>query len=511
MALPREPRQKMINMMYLVLTAMLALNVSSEILNAFKTVNRSLEKTNETVEASTGTYIKSLEELAKKTETQERGTYWLAKAKEVRKLSDDVYNFIQNLKDTIFTEARGDYSKPEKRYKEDNLDIATRIMVDKGGGKKLYNMLQDYKTNVLAVDTAIKKEFDNSLQIDLSTPQTRSKSNLSWEVAYFRMVPVVAALTILSKFQNDVKTSENKIVAFCHKEVGKVEIVFDAYEPIIGQSSTYIMPGQEIEITAGIGAFSKAAQPTVIIGNKVVPLDADGVAKTKITGGGVGSNTIPIKITYFNQTTGKEETKEKKIEYTVGTSTAAVQLDKMNVLFIGVDNPITISGSGGGAESLQLSIEGGGGQLTKTGSSTYTVRVNQETDECWIRVRTSDGKVTPVRYRVRSIPNPTPMVGQRESGDFPAAEFKAQAGVRAILQNFFYETQFNVLSYRITGDGAGFDEGIIEVNNTGAAWNEARGIINRCRPGSYITIDEIRAIGPDSRTRKLTPLIYNLK
>jgi hypothetical protein len=103
------------------------------------------------------------------------------------------------------------------------------------------------------------------------------------------------------------------------------------------------------------------------------------------------------------------------------------------------------------------------------------------------------------------------MVGQRESGDVPAGEFKSQAGVRAFIPDFFYETQFNVISFRMIGDGSGFDEGIIEVNNTGAAWNEARTIINRCRPGSYILIDEIRAIGPDRRTRKLSPLIYNLK
>lgn len=509
MALPREPRQKMINMMYLVLTALLALNVSSEILNAFKTVNRSLEKTNATVDASTDTYLKSLADLSKKPETAERAKYWLEKANEVKRLSDQVYNYIQHLKDTIFTEAKGDYSKPDKRYREDNLDIATRIMVDKGGGKKLYNMLDSYKKNVLGVDTAISKEFANALQIDLSMPQTRSKSNYTWEAAYFRMVPVVAALTILSKFQNDVKTSENRIVAFCHKKVGEVEIVFDAYTPIIGQSSTFIMPGQDIEITAGIGAFSKAAQPTVVIGGKTIPLDAEGVAKTTIRGDAVGPKSVPVKITYFNQTTGKQETVEKKIEYTVSSSTAAVQLDKMNVLFIGVDNPITISGSGR-SEDIQLSISGGGGQLTKTGTATYNVRVNDVTDNCIISVRTSDGKVTPVRFRVRTIPDPSPMVGQRESGDFPAGEFKAQAGVRAVLKDFFYETQFNVLSFRITGDGAGFEE-IDEVNNSGAAWNEARRIIQKCRPGSYITIDEIRAIGPDNRTRKLTPLIYYLK
>ena len=510
MSLPREPRQKMINMMYLVLTAMLALNVSSEILNAFKTVNNSLETTNKTVNSSTDRIMVSLKDKTTKPETAERANYWYPKAETVQKLSTTVYDFIQDIKDRILIGADGDPKNPSKSYKEDNLDIATRLLVDKGDGKKLYDMLDNYKKNVLNVDSAIGKSFANSLQIDLSKPPTRNKGNKSWESIYFHMVPTVAALTILSKFQNDIKTSENKVITFCHEQVGKVELIFDAYSAIIGQSSTYVMPGQEIEITAGIGAFSKAAQPTIQIGGNNVALGEDGAAHTKISGGAVGLHSIPIKITYFNQTTGKQETVEKKIEYTVGTSTAAVQLDKMNVLFIGVDNPVTVSGSGGGAESLKVSISGGGGQLTGSRSN-FIARVNQETDDCIINVQTSDGKNTPVKFRVRSIPNPTPMVGQRESGDVPAGEFKSQAGVRAILQNFFYETQFNVLSFRIVGDGAGFDEGVEEVNNTGAAWNECRKIISKSKPGSFITIDEIRAIGPDNRTRKLTPLVYSLK
>jgi hypothetical protein len=103
------------------------------------------------------------------------------------------------------------------------------------------------------------------------------------------------------------------------------------------------------------------------------------------------------------------------------------------------------------------------------------------------------------------------MVGASESGDIPAAMFKSQAGVRAYVKNFFYETQFNVTSFRITGDATGFDDGIEEANNTGGAWNEARKIINKCRPGSFVTIEDIYAVGPDGRRRKLTPLIFNLK
>ncbi|HMR91671.1 MAG TPA: gliding motility protein GldM, partial [Chitinophagaceae bacterium] len=230
MALPREPRQKMINMMYLVLTALLALNVSSEILNAFKTVNNSLENTNSTVNKSTETIIASLEEKLNDQTTQAKAQIWLPKAQQAQALSRSIFDYIQNLKNTILKEAGGDPNNSEKKFKESDLDIATRIMVKKGEGQKLYNQLADYRKKILDIDPSIDSAFSVSLPITLDKPKGgQSKAANSWEGAYFHMVPTVAALTILSKFQNDVKTSENRVVQFCHNKVGEVAVRFDTY------------------------------------------------------------------------------------------------------------------------------------------------------------------------------------------------------------------------------------------------------------------------------------------
>src|SRR5690349_13162028 len=137
MALPREPRQKMINMMYLVLTALLALNVSSEILNAFKTVNRSLENTNTTVNLSTTSVMASLEQKTKDPVTATKAAIWYPKAQKAQDYSKDLFTYIQGLKDAILKEAGGDPNDPTKKFKEDNLDVATRIMVEKGKGQEL--------------------------------------------------------------------------------------------------------------------------------------------------------------------------------------------------------------------------------------------------------------------------------------------------------------------------------------------------------------------------------------
>lgn len=506
MALPREPRQKMINMMYLVLTALLALNVSAEILNAFKTVNRSLETTNTTVDNSTSTLLTSLKDKLGDPQTKERAAIWSPKADQVHQYAQSVYTYIQGLKDQILKSAGGDPNNPNKSFKEDNLDIATRLMVDKGEGKALYAKLDQFKKDILNVDPEIAKNFANSLQIDLSMPPTKNKGNNDWSSAYFRMVPTVAAMTILSKFQNDVKTSENKVVSFCHEQVGKVVVRFNAYEAIIGQNSKVLLPGQELEITAGLAAFNSEKKPEVYVNGSPVQVNEKGLAiwKNNVN----SSGKIPVVVKFTDQD-GQPQERKFDVEYTVGQSNAAVQLDKMNVLFIGVDNPVTVSGSGS-ADQLKASISGGGGSLAPNGSGHFIARVNSETDDCTISVTTPDGKTTPVRFRVRSIPDPSPRVGANESGKISASVFKSQAGVNAIVKNFFYETQFNVTGFRIVFDGAGFDEGIVEKVNTGAAWKECASFISRCRPGTFVTIDEIRAIGPDNRTRKLSPLVFEL-
>lgn len=511
MSLPKEPRQKMINMMYLVLTALLALNVSSEILNAFKTVNNSLQNTNNTVNQSTQTILASLVEKSNEGTTMLKAKEWLPKAKQVEAYSKDVYNFIQGLKDRIITEANGDPKDPSKKFKEDNLDIPTHVMVEKGEGKKLYQMLADYKKNVLDVDPLIKTEFEKTLQIDLTKPKTESKGNNTWEAAYFRMVPTVAALTILSKFQNDVRTSENKVIAFCHEQVGKVSVRFDKFAAIIGQSSNYVMPGQEIEVTAGVGAFSTQARPTILIGGKAVPLDADGAARIKIptSGIGVGEHSIPVNITYRDQD-GLEQTINKNIPYTIGQATASIGLEEMNVLYIGYDNKVSISASGAGDDKVQVTMTGGGGRIEKLGGGRYIAKVNSVTDDCKINV-TVDGKTVSQSFRVRTIPQPVGTVGGYTSGDnIPAGAFKAQTGVGAYIKDFPLNLKYAVTSFTITADNAEGD--IDEAPCTGNLWNpKAQSMIRNLAAGRTVTIDNIRATGPDGRSQKLPSLVYYIK
>lgn len=509
MALPREPRQKMINMMYLVLTALLALNVSSEILNAFKTVNKSLENTNSTVDKSTVTIMASLEQKTTDPATATKAQIWYPKAQQVQSQSKTMFTYIQNLKDEILKEAGGNPNDPEQKFKEDNLDIATRIMIEKGAGPKLLAALAKYKADVLNVDPELKKEFESTLPISLEKPVSKNKAGKTWEGAYFHMVPTVAALTILSKFQNDVKTSENRLVQACHNKVGEVAVRFDTYAAIVGQNSTYLMPGQELEITAGVGAFSTGAKPTVTIGGKAMQVGPEGTVTAKLPGGGIGNHTLPVVINYTDQE-GNPQTIKKNIEYKVGQANASIALDKMNVLYIGVDNPVTIAASGAGDDRINATISNGN-LIPAGGSGKYIARVNSVTDDCKITV-TVDGKVAGVsQFRVRTIPRPIAIVGSYESGaNVPAGAFKAQAGVGAGIKDFPFELQYKVSRFSISADT---DDGYIEdAPCTGNTWSpEAKRLLNNLKAGKTVMIDDIYATGPDGRSQKLPSLVYYIK
>ena len=510
MSLPREPRQKMINMMYLVLTALLALNVSAEILNAFKTVNKSLETTNKTVNHSTETIMKSLQDKMSDPANAERARKWYPKAEQVLQISKKAYDWIQGVKNDIIKQGGGD---PESHsFKADNLEIATHLMIEQKKGQELLKVLQEFKKSILKdVDPSIDSAFSSNLPLNFDIPKTESASNNTFELAYFHMVPTVAALTILSKFQNDIKTSENKIIQYCHNKVGEVQVVFDTYNAFANTDKSYIMPGEEMEITAAVGAFSKAALPQITIDGAPQALEADGAAHRKVRASeALGKHTVHVEIKYKDQE-GKDQIAKKEIEYTVGQSAASIALDKMNVLYIGVDNPITISTTGGGSERVQATMTGSGGSLINNGGGHFTAKPTQITDECWINV-TVDGKLAgKSKFRVRTIPTPIATVGGVMSNEnMTVGQFKAQSGVAAFSPNFPFDLKYTVTGFTLVTDN---DDGDLEeAVCQGPAWNEkAQKLINNLKSGRTISIENIRAVGPDGRSQKLPGLTYYIK
>ena len=506
MALPKEPRQKMINMMYLVLTAMLALNVSAEILNAFRTVNQSLANANEIIELKNQNLFGSFERKAADPKTAEKAKIWQAKALQAKGYADNLYTYIESLKTDLMVGAGQKQAGGE--YKEDNLEAPTRLLVEGNKGKDLYQKLEAYKANLFGIDNSIRDEFAKTLPMDLSTPKSTNEGNRTWEAAYFRMTPTIASITMLSKFQNDVRNSEAQVVDYCHRQIGSVELVYDEFQAFAGTNSQYLMPGQELVITAGVGAFSKSARPTVSIDGSGMALNPQGVAEYKTTVGGPGTYSKKVRISFIKPD-GTPGILEKDVQYTVGSPTgASVSADAVKVLYIGLDNPLTVTGGSAGAEKTQASITSG--TLKSVGGGKYIANVKTP-GKATINV-TVEGKTTPFEFRVKRVPDPVAMIGQSAGGRIATNALKAQQGVRADLRDFVFEgVKFDIISYVFYATGNGFQEGPRFTQNTGPYFNaEAKRYLEQCRPGSTVVIDEIKERGPGGDVRVLPTIAFNL-
>ena len=505
MALPKEPRQKMINLMYLVLTALLALNVSSEILNAFKVVDKSLQNSSSNLAAANTTLYASLTEKLADPKTAEKAKIWEPKAEQAKKLSDDFNAYIDGLKTELKKASDLTMVDGKESFKEDNLDAATRLFDTQGKGKELEAKLAAYRKSMLDIDPEIRAKFEKTLPIDIDPPTGQDGTKKDFTNAYFHMTPTVAGLTLLSKFQNNVKNAENQVVTYCHEQIGAVKIKFDKTGVLVGQSSNYIMPGQEMIITAGIGAYSSAAQPKISIGGSGSAV-VDGKATYKITANGAGSHTVPVSVTYLDQD-GVSQTKTETVEYTVGTpGGAAVMPDKMLVFYIGVPNPITIS-SGSGWDKTNVSITGG----TMTGANGKRVVSVTGGTAASISV-TADGKSSKFDFRVKMIPDPIGMVGPSSGGRMASNAFKAQDFIRAELKNFDFDARFNVVGATVYFAGAGFsNSGSIQTATiTSGNLASIKSKIDLCKPGSTVTFDELKVVGPDGRSRTIPPVSFVL-
>lgn len=506
MALPREPRQKMINVMYLVLTAILALNVSNEVITAFKVVDQSLRTSNEIIGEGNETLYKSLEAKLADPQSAEKAKIWEPKAMQAREYSTQMYNYIEGLKKELKVAADLQMRWDDKAkdsvedYREDNLDASTRLFETKKKGEELKEKLNEYKQKMLDIDPEIRKQFEANFPVSTETKNftTREGKYKDFTQTYFHMTPTVAALTMLSKFQNNVKNAESEIVTYCHNQIGAVKVIYDQFAALVGQSSNYVMPGQKIDITAGVGAYSNAAKPSVTIGGANVPVGPDGRAQYTITASGAGSHTLPVVVKY-TKPDGTTETKSFPLEYTVGTpGGSAVMLDKMNVFYIGVENPITIS-SGTGWDKTKVSMSGGS-LISAGGAGKYKVKVNT-LGKAAITVN-ADGKVSTYDFRIKNVPDPILMVGPSEGGRVQSVVFKNQQFARAELKDFIYDYHYSIVSADVYFTGANFPN-IASAKISSGNLSALQALMSRSVPGTSVIFDNVRVQGPGGPVKSI--------
>jgi gliding motility-associated protein GldM len=529
MSLPKEPRQKMINMMYLVLTALLALNVSTEVLIAFQTVNHSLERSNEVVGQKNDLTYNAFAANLTDPQTQALAHIWAPPALKVKQMSSEFTTYLETLK-TELKKASGDKIVDGKEeYNIGDLDAPTRMFDTEKHGAKLYDSLINYRLQLLDLldpshypdqsqivkdDLAkTKAEFAKRLPIDTRIPQSETgeaetkDSAENWTIRYFHMTPTVAALTILSKFESDVKNSESQVIDYLHKQIGEVKIKFDKQEAIVSPSATYVMPGDDLEIKAGIGAFSSAAKPTITINGTQYPVNDDGVADFKTKAEGSGPKEVMVHIEYAKPD-GTIVKEDKPVKYTVGVpSGASIFLEKMNVVYVAEENPVRISGGSVGAEKVHVSFDKG--DVTHVSGDEYIVVPNAPGDG-HVTV-SANGKPFTFDLRVKYLPNPTGFIGTHTGGVISSAEFRANGAVFARLENTEFQSGFQVIGYKLGAVGGGISQ-YIEASNDGPRWTgQAAAIVEKCTPGTHVFIDNLRVKGKDGRIRELNPMVISLK
>jgi len=502
--LPRDPRQKMINVMYLVLTAILALNVSHEVIDSFKVVDKSLITSNNNIAASNNTLYKSLEEKLTEPQSKEKAAVWEPRAMQAKKLSDDMMVYLDSLKLALKKAADLKVVWNEKTkdsvqdFKEDNLDASTRLFETNKEGDRLKARLDEYKKDMLGINDSIAKQFQNNFPVSTVPPASSDGKPKDFTQTFFHMTPTVAALTILSKFQNNIKNAENMIVTYCHSQIGAVEVHMDQVGVLVGQSSNYLMPGQKLTVTAGVGAYSSSVKSNITINGQPVNM-VNGQGQYETTVSGAGEHTVQINGSFIGED-GKPVQVRQTVNYVVGTpGGAAVMLDKMNVFYIGVPNPVTIS-SGTGWDKTKVSMENGSITSAGGGPGKFTVNVKNP-GKASITVN-ADGKPSTYEFRVKSIPNPVIKVGPSGGGRIQSVVFKNQSFARAELENFEFDAHFNIVSATMYFSGANFPN-VQSGEIHGGSLEPVKGFLQRSIPGTSVTFDNVKVQGPDGVIRSI--------
>lgn len=503
------PRQKMIGMMYLVLTALLALNVSDQVLDAFKLVRTGLEATTVNFSGKNEFTYGAFEAALKNNPNKTKPFY--DKAMQAQKISKDLYTYIDNLKATLIERGGGISEDNDDIANRKDLDISAEIMITKGEGPKLKAKVLDARKQFLSLVDP-KDQKDINFALDAQDPKP-GKDGLarSWESLQFENVPLTAAVTLMSKLQNDVKNAEADVINYLYKSIDAQDFKFDQLNAVVVAPTSYVLQGQPYEADVFLTASSSTQSPDIYVGGTKLRME-DGKGKYTVSTSREGMFTWGgvIKVKAPDGTIKEYKTEEQT--YQVAKPTAVVSADKMNVLYIGVDNPLSVSAPGIPKEKLRASITGGGSLSGSNGK--YIARVTAP-GKATITVsgEIQKGQYKPLgsmEYRVKRVPDPVAKVAGMASGSLAASVLKAQRGVFAVLDNFDFDLKFTVTKFTLTVIRARQDP--VQLKADGPALSqEMINALGGVSSKDKVFFDDIYAKGPDGTNRRLNGVVISVQ
>lgn len=543
MSIPKEPRQQMINMMYIVLTALLALNVSAEVLNAFKLVTDGMKNSNNAIEDKNNQLMVAFQKQSQRDQAKAGKLFTAAKDAEAE--ANKFIAYVDSIRELVVAESKG-WSEEDSTelFDPKNYDGPTNVMINRKKGEELKKKIEDLRAALLATPGLEPGDIANlQNQITLSTAYdtaaAKTLGKKEWANYNFDHVPVVAVNTLLHKFQGDARTSAGLVVETLYKKIGEMKYDFDALAAQVFAPSNYILSGNQYKAEIFVTAYSSGQQTEAYLGSfkpGIKVRDDDGnflkLDENPLQGGGKKIDKIVNGRAIFEETaSGVGENKRQgvikvrkpgsddyefypfELAYQSAQAGVVVSPDKMNVFYIGVDNPVSVSVPGFSPDKISPSLTKSGSITSAGAASKYTVKVNAvgNTDVV-VSAKMPDGSskvMGSVPFRIKRVPDPIGKVGNLSGGKVPTAQFKVQRGVLAVLENFDFDIKFQVLSFELTY--AAKRQDLIVKNGTGPAFSsDMIQLLDKAKPGDVFYIDEIKVKGPDGTTRKLPSIAFTL-
>lgn len=535
------PRQKMIGMMYLFLTAMLALNVSSEVLNGFTKVDESLRESAENLEERNQ---RIYDEFRFKEEiSAAKVKSWRESAEKVGLVADSLFEVIEDYKYDIVRDVDGPEGNPDSINAKDNLDGPSRVMLSRGRnskGAQLKKGINDYREELIDIMTeavkinggSLDSQFVASLTETLSTPKSVGHDGepVNWEESYFSWLPTAASIALLTKLQNDVRDAESQVISYLLQQIDAKDFKVNKIEAHIIPKSTSVIRGGTFSAKILLAGTDTTKGPVYNItedGSRI-RVDSKGTFEKECNSTGV--YTIGGKVILEDNEGNEMDYFIPDLQYEVIDPFATVSATKMNVLYAGVDNPVSISVPGVGANDIRATSTNGTLKKAADGQSYIAIPKDIGVDAVIKVSAMMEGKSEPTPianypFRVKMLPDPLPFIAYEDVSVGTDGQIKRISkttnesnidfrflkyfkSITAELPGSDFEVNYDVLSFRILMIN---DNGNVRAEpTTGAQFNAATMEFLKEFKGT-ITISEVKAVGPDGITRNLPAIVSQVK
>ena len=506
---PVSPRQKMINLMYVVLMAMLALNVSTEVLESFTLVEESIRRTTMNIARHNGYIYTGMEEMMA-TNPVKVGK-WYKKAQEVRNSSDSIYNYVAELKMEIARQCDKNTQKAEVTLgllkNKDDLEAASQVMLtpSTGKGESLYKAVNAYRERMIGyVNDPIKK---NIIADCLMTKGNENGKN--WHESMFESMPAAAAITMLSKLQADIRFAEEEVISSLAENIDKEDLRVNNLTAFVIPESKTIIRGNKLSARIVMAAVDTTSVPELFIGGEKTNIE-NGLYE--ITCNKTGNFSLKGWL-QLPDSHGETLRREFSQDYTVIEPTGVASADLMNVLYAGYDNPISVSVPGVPLSSVTATMDGG--VLTNKGIGRYIARPSKVDQNCIVNIYAKIGYrqqlMGQYSFKVRKLPEPAPYITIRdEKGN--SDRFKGGSitknillnanGIQAAVDDGMLDVPFMVKNFEtVMFDNMG---NAVPIKSESASFSvKQKETIKKLSRGKRLYISGITAIGPDGIERRL--------